>query len=362
MEKLNDIEKKQMKKHIIRKAYAGKKRGTSRKKIVALAATFLVAIQTFGLTFPALAENIPIIREIFGRVDLHGIGRLTDLSDYATLVGEVQYSSDYAITLSESIFDGERIYLTFLIEAEEDIITNGGLVFDFLNNPAILVDGVEDRFAIIAMDYHPGEDNTTQIAIVMLTPNVAIDEDSEVEVIFNISQLMGMNMDNRFDLTTAPFDRLVAEGEWNFRVVVDNLGRSFVELNQTITQEGYELYFYDLTLSPVGMRINYSLKTPFMVLGEPAVIEEYFESIYVNVFFNLTDNLGREIVRTTGTKSIEHNRVRGNQSFASPNQSATHVIVTPVIHVMSEMVTSQGTDRMETVEVIQLDPLIIDLP
>ena len=69
VEKLNDIEKKQMKDFIIEQGFENRKKSGTWKKGVAVAvAVIIIGIPIFGATFPALAQNIPIIGGFFGRI------------------------------------------------------------------------------------------------------------------------------------------------------------------------------------------------------------------------------------------------------------------------------------------------------
>jgi len=130
MERLNDIEKKQMKDFIIEKGFEKREKGRTWKKVLVAAAAIIIGIPILGVTFPALAQHIQIIGGIFERIDLHEENRFGRLIDYAIPIGETQYADGFSISLIESFFDGEKIYLTFLVEGGRDFVNEGRVTID----------------------------------------------------------------------------------------------------------------------------------------------------------------------------------------------------------------------------------------
>lgn len=358
MEKLSDFEKRQMKELIIEAGLVKRESGGNFKRIlIAMIGIVAIGIPALGLTFPALAEHIPIIGGIFERSDLHEQQRLVEFSNYATPIGDVQYFDGVSISLIESVFDSERVYLTYLIETDQAIeeLDDAGVLFrDF--SAHIVVDGVESSMSTISLDNFFGADRYSQIVIARMTPHINIDVGSEVTVDFNISQLIRASI--------VEYDSVIAEGVWNFSAPLDNLGRSIVEVNQRTIYEGYELNIYELTHSPLGIRINFSATTPIAM--EPSTIEDDSEVLSIDLLFHAVDNLGNTMDRTTTGWSNDYDpeighQIHGSQSFTALHKDATQIIITPVIFVMSEIVTSSGSLGMETKEIIELEPFIIDL-
>lgn len=86
--------------------------------MVALSAT------TLGLAFPAFANGIPVIGDIFRYLDTGITGLHDNYKEYSTEMNMAKESNGIKVTINDAIFDGETVSLTFSIESEQDLGEN----------------------------------------------------------------------------------------------------------------------------------------------------------------------------------------------------------------------------------------------
>jgi len=361
---LNDIEEKQAIDEIVEKGFVGRKASRMHQRyLVAAVAVIMIGIPAFGFAFPAIAANIPIIGGIFDRDDLHGQERLIGFSEYATIIGETQVSEDVSVTLSEAIFDGERVYLTYLVESDRDISD----VFMFeMPDVGLIIDGARNRMMNTAVDYH-NIDDYSFLFIVMLAPHSSDVAGAEtIEVFLSLSTLLGLDLEI-LEATGEEVEHVIAEGPWNFQIPLESIGNESVIVDQTVSYEDIEATVVSLTASPVGIRMQFSYRAPFLgayIEDEDLILGA--ESIETILEWVVTDDLGNILDRTEGNEHSGEGWMRGHQSFASPDRSATEIIITPVVYVQLLTVTHADSEMIirsiDVLERTELEPIIIELP
>lgn len=92
------------------------------KRNVGIVASIVIAVITIGIASPALAENIPILKDIFkvlGKTENPNM----PTGKYLEYANELAISQEYngiKITIEEALYDGESIYVSYKIESEEE--------------------------------------------------------------------------------------------------------------------------------------------------------------------------------------------------------------------------------------------------
>jgi len=272
-----------------------------------------------------LAQHIPIIGGIFEQRDIHEDDRLVGLAEYAAVVGEKQYGDGFSIMLNEAFFDGATMFLTYLIEVEE-VDGNDDPRLDpwyFDSDIALRVAGVEDVNATLSIAYHDIVDEGVHIMIIELIPDVDITDESIVEV-----EVTMMN---------------TGVGEsWIFNVPVEVVGENLANEAYIISQDGFDIRLENVVLSPAGLSFDYTYTTPY-----PELPDDIFEGLEVELVWEAMDDL-ENVMDPIGIWT--QSREGGHVSFESPPQEAMQIIITPIAWI----------DDGE--EVIELEPIVIDLP
>jgi len=119
MEKLNDIERKQMKNRILTEGLKPQKRNHFKRSLIATAAALIIAVPIFGFSFPAMAQHIPFIGIIFARDEN---SNFTVAEEDAVQMGHTLEKNGFSTTLEEVFIDGSYVYLTFQIESIDGAI------------------------------------------------------------------------------------------------------------------------------------------------------------------------------------------------------------------------------------------------
>jgi len=362
MQQLDDIKKKSVIDHAVEMGMAGRKKsGGWKKQLIALAAVVMIGIPVLGFTFPALAQHIPIIGGIFERVDLHEQDRLVGLAEYATTIDAHQYSDGVSITLSEAFFDGEQIYLTYLIESSRDL-SNAGFQADFFfSDFGLIADGVGVSVSSAGVDinYQAIDDNSFVLIFVYSPSFLSTDITlaNELEFYMNLGHLTTYGIREYRDRTNPEY--ILAEGPWNFRVVLELIGRDRIIVDRNITYGDFELNIYDITISPAGMMtMSYSYRTQIAPLGQ-----DDLEVMWMMLHWDVKDDVGNWLMAGGTTDSSSDGEgwvVRGYKGLMSPRNGAQYLVVTPIIYIWNEA-TTRTDQNVEVVEKIELDSFVIDL-
>lgn len=98
------------------------RRKKSIKKYIGIVVSIVIAVLTIGISNPALAENIPILKDIFKVLEKTENPNMP-ASSYLEYTNELAISQEYngiKITIEETLYDGESIYVSYKIESEEE--------------------------------------------------------------------------------------------------------------------------------------------------------------------------------------------------------------------------------------------------
>jgi len=92
------------------------------KKNIGIVASIVIVLLTIGIANPALAESIPILKDIFKVLEKTENPNMPE-SNYLEYTNELAISQEYngiKITIEETLYDGESIYVSYKIESEEE--------------------------------------------------------------------------------------------------------------------------------------------------------------------------------------------------------------------------------------------------
>lgn len=94
-----------------------------KRKIVGIVAASLVLVFTIGISNPVIADNIPILKDIFkvfqNNYQDKSIIPNNNYSEHSTFVGITKENNGVKMTIEEIIYDGEDLYMSYKIESEK---------------------------------------------------------------------------------------------------------------------------------------------------------------------------------------------------------------------------------------------------
>ncbi|QJA09077.1 DUF4179 domain-containing protein [Romboutsia sp. CE17] len=121
MNKFNDIKIpdniNEITKIAINKGKKHKKSNKYRKTMIASVAS-LGVILTLGINNPSLAYNIPVLGDIFDKINY----ALKNKESFKDNISDINASSEYnglTITIDKAIYDGNNVYIDYIIKTEE---------------------------------------------------------------------------------------------------------------------------------------------------------------------------------------------------------------------------------------------------
>ena len=358
---LNDIEEQAAINEIVELGFAGRKGSKSWLKqwIVAIA-VMIIGIPALGFAFPALAQHIPIIGGIFERIDLHEHDRFVGLADYATVIGQTQVADGVSVTLSEAFFDGQQVYISYLIESDKAL--NDLSIFEEVN-VGLIIDGTW-----MPANYWPNYyaiDNYSFLFVLIIEPGSMNDliGASEIEFTSNLLRIIGLDEGNN--------SYILAEGSWNFRVPLVSVGHDRVVVNQTINQDGFTIQINNLTFSPAGVRLRFSCTLPHPIFSHGIPFyEQAIDEVVAGIDWIIIDDLGNQLklLEMTTSHANDSYSATGRSTFMPPHSGARLITITPVIYTYKDIQIYEISEAFyliksyEIVERIELESIVIDLP
>ena len=322
MERLNDIEKQQMKGLMIERGFEGRKKIVVwKKQFVTAAAVVMIGIPILGFTFPALAQHIPIIGGIFETIesDYEDFSRLQDFSNEVGIVGEVNGVSitgemrGMSITIEESVFDGQTVYFSYMIESNITLRENFHLRISRLG---LRVDGVEVH-GYSGWSASPGTLQQVSEGVYIGVGSVSFPDFHE-----NLE-----NAEVHFRL-----------GAWDVAFPVESIDREVVMLNESVGNDGFQAKITQAVISPIGTTLHFSFELSpnyYAYAGwDFFVSSDETERSVAEMAFRIRDDLGNDYTQWGMMASYSDHSGNGTMQFSEAlHPEASELIVTPYVYI-----------------------------
>ncbi|WP_272190619.1 DUF4179 domain-containing protein [Bacillus sp. BP-3] len=202
-----------------------------------------------GLTFPASAVSIPIIRDIFRffdneRVVLHnevkitkeeGPGLYHEYKKYSNELNLTQESNGIKFTIHNAIYDGQKVSLTYSIESDQDLGDNP-FTLDFLKIKG--AGGISGSNGIKKVDEHK------YVGLITASNLEGTTEDS-------------VNMQWTIDSITNSNTQKEIKGNWNFDFTLSAMKSKEKLIHSSVEQDGVKVSIEKLSISPMSFIVSY---------------------------------------------------------------------------------------------------------
>jgi len=337
---------------IIEKGLIKEKKSNLRRNVFAAAAVALVLLLGLGFAFPSYASQIPLIGGIFGMFEnewrdysplqdvAHHVGNEVDIielpEDITTMYtladgtiktvnetdGTVRISCSVnpyvinetdgmSLTIKEVVFDGQTVYFTYLVETDREL----GDYYHFeTSRPELWVDGVN------LMEYQGFASSPGDLQRISRHNYIAVGS-----FVFPI-----------FDEDVEYADLYFRLGNWRVGFPIERIDSEVIQVNETVSNEGFETTVTQVLISQIGGVIYYHFTKPIEYAGlgwdffTRSPVPEGKEAIFE---IRISDDLGNEYEwGRHGEVGVDWGS--GTLNLLEPlHEEATELIITPFMYV-----------------------------
>ncbi|WP_054027023.1 DUF4179 domain-containing protein [Bacillus sp. FJAT-28004] len=293
-----------------RKIWSWKKNIAAAVIIVGLSAT------TFGLTFPAYASDIPVIRNIFRLLDTGRIGFYEDYKKYSSEINMTEESSGIKITIKEAIFDGKSVTLTYALESNQDLGDDPNL------------HGLLDAKGSL------GGSQSSQIT--------KVDENSYVGLVQsniefrNQMELDHVNINWTIENITNQNNEEKIKGKWSFALSLDATENQTQIINQSAQQEGVKVNIEKISFTPMSFIVYYN-----QVISDE--VRNKWDAVDMEI--EIKDDLGNNYLGkgNGGAGERDGYNMHWSKTFEKLNPNATKLILTTHLNLYEYTSENHGS-------------------
>lgn len=310
--------------------HSKKKKASGWKQHVAIAsvAICLVAIM-FGLTFPAFAVSIPVIRDIFRffdneRVVLHNEVKINkeertgfrhEYKKYSNEINLTQENNGIKFTVHDAIYNGKTVSVTYSIESNQDLGDNPSTL-DFLKIKG--AGGISGSNGIKKVDEH-------KYVGLITASNLETTIEDSVNIQWTVDSITNSNTKKEI------------KGNWNFDFPLKATKSKGKLIHSSVEQDGVKVSIEKLSISPMSFIISYKQE-----------VSEYMKNRWDEIYVDLRikDDLGNSYAGE-GNGSIRDESsytLNGSKTFEKINPNATKLIMTPHVMLSNHNADNYGED------------------
>lgn len=287
---------------------------------VAIAASISLAIIT---SFPAVANQIPLVNDIFNYFNDENEGFYDEYEKFSTGIEQTETSNGITVTVDHAVYDGRTVTLTFALETDHALGEHPGFD-DFLDvKKSTGAAGTADLRKVGEKEY---------VGLVSTTPHF----DREQEMV-------SVNWEPRsfWDMETG--DKV--EGDWKFQFTLHKVDDEVKFIQQSTADRGVEVVIDQLRVTDISTVIEYRQ------IVDPAVMKSWE---HADAQLSAKDNLGNVYeVNGNGGYSKDLENFHWSATMGKIHPDATRIIFTP------EVVLSKGSGLGH--QSFKLDPIEVNI-
>lgn len=297
-----DEEKDEMKNRVTKKIRQKRRVPKVLRNVAAAAVIAIASIATIGIGFPTLANQIPIVNNIFALFNDEQDEFYSNYEEFATGIGQVQTSNGITMTVDYAVYDGKTITMTYSVETEKEIGENIGV-----NAPVNVKDEIGGTGTTTALKK---VNDTQYVGMVTSTP---IFDNKPNEVVVNWQPGSIVNEDTMNEI----------KGNWKFNFTLREVQGDIQTVGQSSAENGVEVWINEIRSTDISTVIEYNQKVDQSVLDE-------WE--WVTTGLEVVDNLGNEYkVNSNGGYSEEEQNFYWSDTMKKIDKNATSLVFKPEV-------------------------------
>lgn len=291
-------------------------------KIAGMAAALLLAANiTAGIAFPAYAEKIPFLSNVFERFNDENKYMFKGYEEFATDIGVTKESNGISITVTDAVYDGENVTIAYTMTSEKDLGTRPALDGPFI------IEEVKERYKYggYSTNYLAQKVDEHEYAGLFVYQLVKGSKPEELHISWNGNTVMD------FDRVSTAY-----EGDWDFQFHLKTLKSKTTKLSDDgllLQEEGFEINMSKMVETPV---------TTTLYLTEKVLHDQFQPPIEnwhgIEVEYKVADNLGNEYTAITdhgvAVEKELNNLGQTRLMMNAIHKDASSLIITPYVSVL----------------------------
>ena len=319
---VSDEEKADMRNRVAKKIRQKRRVPKVLCNVAAAAVIAIASITTIGIGFPTLANQIPIVNNIFALFNDDQDEFYSKYEEFATGIGQVQTSNGVTMAVDYAVYDGKTITMTYSVETEKEIGENIGV-----NAPVNVKGEIGGTGTTTALKK---VSDTQYVGMVTSTP---IFDNKPKEVIVNWQPGSIVNQDTMNEI----------KGNWKFNFTLKEVQGDVQTVGQSSAENGVEVWINEIRSTDISTVIEYNQKVDQSVLDE-------WE--WVTTDLVVADNIGNEYkVNSNGGYSEEEQNFYWSNTMKKVDENATSLIFKPEV-VWSKEGKDHKSFTLDPIEVI----------
>ncbi|MBM7542699.1 DUF4179 domain-containing protein [Amphibacillus cookii] len=311
---ISESEVKRIKHHVFNQL--PDKQNNNKLYLVALITTLVIASNIiFALINPTVARNIPIVGDMFSWFSSDDIELMGDRADYLTAIDLTDSSNGITVTVTDALYDGERISVAYDIRTDRDL--GEYLYVDFLE-----VEGNKELISSYPSFVRKVADNQYTG---LETVELAIEDPADSIQVWVRGQEISWSKQVEDDKRDVKEQETI-EGNWSIAFNLDLIDNEKIEINQQVVNDEFiDIQFNDMILTPISSYFSFSHAIHLARLRE----QLDFHDFYVN--YQIIDDLGNIYY----PNHHQEGHVYANTTVTMPvfAEDIEYIEVKPILHI-----------------------------
>ena len=337
---VSELEKKKVTKALKSKI---EKKKTKRNLLASIIASVILAGSIAGLSTTTYANDIPILGSIFKLFNSNN--SYVAYEHHAQKLHLVQESNGIKVSITDAIFDGKTLFITYTIDTDNDLGENPSLNSlpmygdTGLNSSEQLIKTEDGKYIDLMTTNHAADNPLTDI-------------------------------DVKWDITSISTDinrtGTVYEGNWHFDFQLSAVDTNSIAVNKTLKENELTFTAQNIIVTPMSFLLSYETNVTAELFNQ-------WDNIFVSV--EIEDDLGNKYTVLNGTN-------HGSRTDFTENWNATYnqldpraktLYLTPIVSLTENDIIGvdkegkpikanyRSIDSNSPSKQIQLDPIKVQI-